>query len=505
MGNTAFDGKTFNCPGTYASLNVCLDAAKAYVTANNNGTGKAAYIFLPDGTLSLTGPYTLQSGMQIQGIMPRLETQSGPDYNPVITMVANGGTWIDCGAAVCFTGTNVEGVKLDSLGFQHFTTALTLGGNTLPGLFDSTLTNLRFRGSSTVNASDKAIELYNSGFVTITSAYAYNVNYGLRVVSQNSTGFEPGNSVITDFYVHTYDKSVANSNNAKPGISLEVLTPSSGTTGPLLFLTFIRPQVIGGGDGTGIDFGVLGLPSASVESLTINGGDFENAAGATSLSMQYEQQAFITLTNGENVVLGAQATHKFIFAPSNISLFSYTDGTGGAGGNVLFSDQVYGNQTFNGTLALTTGKQYTGNAINLVDVDGNASGRLASYLTNTYLNSSAAGSIYFQANGTTFATLNSAAFAFNKPIVSSGTSSISGCSASSILGGSSAGNFVSGVTGTCTFTVTTNGPYNANSCWVNDITTTSDTIHQTGYTGSTATFSGTTVSRDVIMWGCLSF
>ena len=44
---------TFNC-GSYVNLNACLDAAKTYVTTNEAGSGKAARVMLPQGTLSIT-------------------------------------------------------------------------------------------------------------------------------------------------------------------------------------------------------------------------------------------------------------------------------------------------------------------------------------------------------------------------------------------------------------------------------------------------------------------
>jgi hypothetical protein len=89
---------------------------------------------------------------------------------------------------------------------------------------------------------------------------------------------------------------------------------------------------------------------------------------------------------------------------------------------------------------------------------------------------------------------------------SSGTLTISGCSYTSGVGGRSAGSFKSGITGTCTVTITsgitaTNG-YN---CQATDMTTPADLILETGYTTTTATIAGTTVSGDQIVFSCIEF
>ena len=91
-------------------------------------------------------------------------------------------------------------------------------------------------------------------------------------------------------------------------------------------------------------------------------------------------------------------------------------------------------------------------------------------------------------------------------IASSNNGSVSGCSLTASTGGGSAGKFVSGTSGTCTVTVTSSVTVaNGYACWANDITTPADTLHQTAYTTTTSTISGTTVSGDVIVWGCLAF
>jgi hypothetical protein len=87
----------------------------------------------------------------------------------------------------------------------------------------------------------------------------------------------------------------------------------------------------------------------------------------------------------------------------------------------------------------------------------------------------------------------------NFALGTAGTLAITGCSLTSPVGGSAAGQFHSGTTGTCTVTMTSG--YIAPNGWfvtANDLTTPADTLKQTGSTTTTATFSGTTVTGDLI-------
>jgi hypothetical protein len=92
------------------------------------------------------------------------------------------------------------------------------------------------------------------------------------------------------------------------------------------------------------------------------------------------------------------------------------------------------------------------------------------------------------------------------PPGATGTPSLSGCSISGQVGGKWAGKFTSGTTGTCTVTITSGitAP-NGFSCWANDLTTPADKLNQTATTTTVATIAGTTVTGDVITWGCVSY
>ena len=89
-------------------------------------------------------------------------------------------------------------------------------------------------------------------------------------------------------------------------------------------------------------------------------------------------------------------------------------------------------------------------------------------------------------------------------IAVAGTQSISGCTLSSALGGVSAGSFHAGAT-SCTVTITMNTAKNGFACQAQDMTTLTDAMHQSAFTTTTATMTGTVVSGDVITWSCTAF
>jgi len=87
-----------------------------------------------------------------------------------------------------------------------------------------------------------------------------------------------------------------------------------------------------------------------------------------------------------------------------------------------------------------------------------------------------------------------------------GNTAVSGCSFSASVGGPTAGQFVSGVSGTCTFTVTPGiATSNGLACFANDITTPADKLSQTASSNTAGTLSGTTVSGDVVQFGCIPY
>ena len=83
-----------------------------------------------------------------------------------------------------------------------------------------------------------------------------------------------------------------------------------------------------------------------------------------------------------------------------------------------------------------------------------------------------------------------------------------GCSISATTGGATSGTFTSGVTGSCPVVITMNGATGVTApngwiCWANNRTTASNPYGQASSTQTTATFAGTTITGDVIGWGCV--
>lgn len=93
-----------------------------------------------------------------------------------------------------------------------------------------------------------------------------------------------------------------------------------------------------------------------------------------------------------------------------------------------------------------------------------------------------------------------------RSVISGGTvPGISGCSAGTQTGGATAGTYASGTTGVCSVTLTFafTAPAGWN-CSANNQTT-ANLIRQTGGSTTTAVISGTTVSGDVVSFGCMAF
>lgn len=89
------------------------------------------------------------------------------------------------------------------------------------------------------------------------------------------------------------------------------------------------------------------------------------------------------------------------------------------------------------------------------------------------------------------------------------TLSSNACTATTLLGGGSAGSVASGTTGVCAFTVLMGDSATAPNGWVcrtNDLTTPADTVTQVLPVSTTsASFSGTTASADVIQFSCTGY
>lgn len=87
------------------------------------------------------------------------------------------------------------------------------------------------------------------------------------------------------------------------------------------------------------------------------------------------------------------------------------------------------------------------------------------------------------------------------------TFTLTGCSATALTGGATAGRFTSGVSGTCTVAITLGGQVatNAWSCWASNLTTPANVLRQTASEYRSTTFSGITVANDVVTFGCIGY
>jgi hypothetical protein len=87
------------------------------------------------------------------------------------------------------------------------------------------------------------------------------------------------------------------------------------------------------------------------------------------------------------------------------------------------------------------------------------------------------------------------------------TQAITGCSISAIVGGSTAGQFTSGTTGTCTVTLTDPSPApNGFTCLLTDMSPSPATVfHQTASSTTGCTASGSTTSGDKIVFIMIGF
>jgi hypothetical protein len=238
---------------------VAFTAAIAAASAAGGGT-----VAMPPGYYKLaTGPLALATGVSFAG-SGNAVTASGSSAPDTAYAPANG-SWVDCaGNASCLTGLALRDVSLGDFGFYDWTgSAINIGGNNVDGVSFGVWKNLQFVGSSTINGSQEAIRLDNFQHLSMSGIWCYQVNTGLDLINQNNW-YSGGNSDFGEIYVHTYAKSVANGNAAYPGVWDRTLAPSSGTAFPDLYLDFYgRTQVNSYlGDGTGMDFQVLGLSTA---------------------------------------------------------------------------------------------------------------------------------------------------------------------------------------------------------------------------------------------------
>lgn len=199
-------------------------------------------------------------------------------------------------------------------------------------------------------------------------------------------------------------------------------------------------------------------------------------------------------TAGQNTVVGMQATPLM---------------TTGIGNTVV---------GWTGGAALTSGVLNTLIGYNAAPTLATGGGNIVIGVSNKADPGNVGNTLLIEGDGTTPTILatqiqSAAPFLTTGPTQAGGTKfTASGCSVSATLGGAAAGQLTSGVSGTCTVAITIAGATgvtanNAFSCWMNNITHpgTTNIMQQSVSTAVSATFTGTTVTGDVLNFGCLGY
>lgn len=262
---------------SYASLNAAYAAACAYATTNESGSGHAAFVQLHDTTYTLTGTIALCSGVTIEGVPPRIvgSSNAGSGY---ANGAPNGGSWINCNGATAFTAnsqgtTAYMGMWFRDFGVEYCTgDAFLIGGNGIAGMQDSGFEDIKFYGNPTLNSSDKAIEMYNSGNFKMDTIFGAYLNTLWHYGSWNLN--IPGNVTVRNMYLYAYPKSVANGNNTEACYSF------TAVGGALNLVNGERPDCsIITGDNTANGIELIGSGSGSgripVHSFVLTGVDIE--------------------------------------------------------------------------------------------------------------------------------------------------------------------------------------------------------------------------------------
>jgi hypothetical protein len=298
-------GGTFYCDA-FANLTACFNAARAYSGSGEAGADKAAKVVLGASTYSTGGtPISLFSGLTVVGITPRMV--SGGTGGQDLQAAVNGGTWIDCGGAQCFTGTSsatygYRNINFYDLGFKNWGTSgfIQIGAHNSVGLGFGSFKRIYAIGSTTLNANDGGLVLYNFQHVDIEDFNVFYTNTALQLLGDSNNTIAYGNSSVTNPYILTYTKSVANGNSTKPAIQIQTISGAS-----INLIQLYRPQVnsYGGGDYTSDAVFV-----SRVGNFEAYGADMEGQlANAFNLQNVWNSSIDIVANYGANVCFNVDA------------------------------------------------------------------------------------------------------------------------------------------------------------------------------------------------------
>ena len=298
--------REIECPvGTYADL--CVTIANNYTTSAETGGSHGVILKWGDYhyhvSPSYVGPQTVNNGIVFEGVQPRFIATGN---SAVSSGTPNGGTWIDFNGNPGFiwpgtATTGVSAASLHNVGFFNWSNTLLQFGsvNTL-GCIYCNLTNVYASGQCTANQSDQGVVFYNSLFTPMNHVSVMNVNTAYAFISSNSASgaITPGNSVLIDLFTQPCNKTAAAGNNTEPGILVKGVTP------PINMLTFIRPQVNQGGDGTADQMLI-----SNAGSIGITDGDFEGpAANGVHLVGSYANRIGIVESWGQTNTVTVDST-----------------------------------------------------------------------------------------------------------------------------------------------------------------------------------------------------
>lgn len=327
---------------------------------------------------------------------------------------------------------------------------------------------------------------------------------GASITRQHATGADP---LQTDYRMTGTTDSFAGASTLTDGATLSLALKSCGTNGTCtnesgLYIgtTALSGTVTNGyglnifaptGAGTGnyaavFQTGNVGIGTpAPASTLQVN--------GAANVPPVVDSISTATFT--PNLATGNNRSITLVHASCPCTLANPTNPVAGQTGIISVA------QSATGSDAITTyGTSYvfTNAAAPTLTTTANAVDYFSYYvLDSTHIRMS-----FLPASGTSFSVSG---------IISGGTKfTTSGCSVSATTGGATAGTYMSGTTGTCTTVITMNGATgltapNGWSCWGNDQTTAADLIGQSASSSTTATLKGTTVSGDVINFGCIGY
>lgn len=458
------------------------------LTVSYGGTGLASGtsggIPAYTGTTTLSSSGVLTANLPVigggAGVAPSVGTVSGNTTEFVTTTGAlvNGdcvsidgsGNFVDAGGA-CTTGGGGGTVASSTTGqVPVYTAATTVTGATAMTYSAGGLS------LGTANTTQGSVKLYGStsGNVTLGTAAAAGTNVTFNLPTTNGT-----NTYVlqTDGSGNTSWVAAGGGVSSFSGDST-LLSNSSSTGAVTATLANAAANSVWGNNtgssaapGYQTSFGVLegnsitGNTTASQYSLLMNSVPYAGGTATTNFPL-------LGL-----VTTGATASSKW----STAGTFFGINSASGFTGNLIDAHINNGNSvfavTYQGAVSAgtITGSTITASGGNVVSTNNGGKITGAS----------------FWSTGTKF------------------TLSTNTCSGTSTAGGATAGQFASGTTGACTFTVTMAGATgisatNGWACYVNDIST-GVTGAQTGSTQTTASFSVATTSGDTVNFSCMGY